>query len=297
MKCKKKIIEYDVVQADPLPSEDQLAEFYANYYISPDSAKTGYDSSYTPDELKHKILESNIALAAIKDNLNDISIQRSLFEFGCGEGFFLNEAFKQNFQVNAIDFSNVGLAKWNAHLFDYCQFGNIYDFLTKMTVENKKYDVIVLRNVLEHVISPATLLSNIQKLLNKNGLALITVPNDYSIIQNSAMELNHINEEFWFEPPEHLYYFNVKNIRPFLKNYGFEIVDMFSSFPVDFFLFHPGSNYSTNKANGKAVHNARVTLDLILAKEGIENILNLYRAMAKCGAGRNLTVIVKSNQT
>jgi SAM-dependent methyltransferase len=294
MKNNKIMIEHDIIRADPLPSDIELTEFYEKYYVSPDGS-TGYMVSYTKEEMEHKALEANIALKSIEDNTVGLKQNLKLLEFGCGEGFFLDQAQKEEYEISAIDFSGVGITKWNPHLLKYCQFGNIYDYLKEIVSVNKQYDIVVLRNVLEHVIEPAELLKNIKAMLRPNGIALITVPNDYSLIQKKALDFNHIEEEFWFAPPEHLYYFNSKNIKPYVEDFGFKVIDMYSSFPVDFFLFHAGSNYVKNKDNGKAAHTARVDLDLIMAQEGLDNILNLYRAMAKCGVGRNLTIVIKAN--
>jgi hypothetical protein len=122
---------------------------------------------------------------------------------------------------------------------------------------------------------------------------LITLPNDFSELQDLAMQLGHIQKEFWFAPPDHLYYFNTKNIVPFVHDLGFEIVDMYSSYPVDFFLFHPGSNYINDKKQGKAAHFARIHIDMLMSKSGIPHLLDLYRCMAKCGVGRDFTVILR----
>jgi len=71
------------------------------------------------------------------------------------------------------------------------------------------------------------------------------------------------------------------------------MVDMYSDFPIDLFLFHPGSNYIADPKNGPAAHRARVEADLMLAESGEAPYLNLCRAMARCGLGRDITVIVR----
>lgn len=295
MDYTKKLIEHGVVQADPLPDIEFLKDYYQNKYfqIKDVNSKT-YDTTYTKNELEHKKLESRLQLSAISENTNFIDCVE-LLEIGFGEGFFLEEAHKLGWVVSGADFSQFGVAKWHPHLLPFCEFGDTFDYVRRLIENKKKFHVCALRNVLEHVIDPAQLISQIKKILTPDGVLLISIPNDYSDLQKKAIELSHIDQDFWFSPPEHLYYFNTDNISAFLTTHQMKVVDVFTSFPVDFFLFHPGSNYIKDKNNGKAAHYARVDIDLMMAKKGLSNLLNMYRATAKCGVGRDLTVLAVIN--
>ncbi len=293
MDYKKKNIEHGITCVTPLPNLDELRQYYETKYYQDANGTSTYDASYTNEELAHKILESDLALFALDQKMNKDEKKISLLEFGCGEGFFLKQAItKTNWNVHGIDFSQFGIQKWHPEIIDSCSFGDSYDFLNNYIDENKKFNICAIRNVLEHVIDPKKLLLDLKKVLHKKGLLLITVPNDYSNVQMSALDNGFIENDFWFSPPDHLYYFNASNIIDFAENIGYKVIDIFSSFPVDFFLFHPGSNYIKDKKNGKSAHFARIKLDLLMAQSGIENLLNLYRSMAKCGVGRDITVIL-----
>ncbi len=292
MTYQKKLINHDIVCADPLPDVVELREYYESKYYQDANGTTTYDAIYTEEELQHKILEADLAVMAIQQN----SANRvSLLEFGCGEGFFLQQALQAGWQAHGIDFSRFGVEKWHPNLLSACSFGDSYDYLNKYILENKTFDVCALRNVLEHVLDPQGLLLDLRKILNPGGILLLTIPNDYSVLQQFALEQQHIEHDFWFQPPDHLYYFNTTNITKFVESLNYKVIDMYSSFPVDVFLLHPGSNYIKNKANGKPAHFARVNMDLLMARSGIDNLLNLYRSMAKCGVGRDITVILESD--
>lgn len=294
MTYSKKSIEFGIIRADPLPNEHDLMKYYeTKYYQQSNGNKTSYDSQYHPDEIEHKILESNIAIEALKNCLGNSVADNVLVEFGCGEGFFLKQALQSFKSVQGIDFSRYAIQKWHPNLEKFCLFGDFHHQIEDYIQKNKLFDVCVLRNVLEHVIDPSVLLNSLKLILKPNGLLLIKVPNDFSALQAMAISLGHVSTEDWFEPPDHLYYFNTQNIQPFLQDLGFKIIDMYSSFPVDFFLFHPGSNYINNRQNGKAAHFARIHLDILMSRSGIPQLLNLYRSMAKCGVGRDFTVILK----
>lgn len=290
MMYAKKITDDHIVSVEPMPSEQALSDYYAQkYYQESDGKKSTYDVSYTPDELAYKALESQMTLQGMLENLSSSITSPVILDLGCGEGFLVQEAIDLGYQVTGVDFSSFGVEKWNPDVQAQCVFGDIYDFLSHAP---QKYDVCILRNVLEHVIDPAALLKKISDILNDGGIAVITVPNDYSALQALAMEKKYIDREFWFAPPDHLHYFNTRNIVPFVEKNAFTMLDMFSSFPIDFFLFHSGSNYIADRTKGKEAHFARIAIDLLLAKEGMEKFVNLYRAMASCGIGRDFTVVI-----
>ena len=294
MAYAKKYLDDKIVRVDPLPSAQELSDYYAQkYYQESDGKKTTYDSVYTLDELAYKALESRMTLQGMKENLPRNKTSPAILDLGCGEGFLVREGLTQGYQMTGVDFSSFGVEKWNPDVLAQCAFGDIYEFLDQSIAAGRKFDACVLRNVLEHVIDPAALLRQMSAVLKDDGVILVTVPNDYSDLQLLAMERKHIDRDFWFAPPDHLHYFNTKNIIPFFEKNHFSVADMFSSFPIDFFLFHPGSNYITDKIKGKDAHFARIAIDLLLAKEGMDKFVNLYRAMAACGIGRDFTAVLK----
>jgi 2-polyprenyl-3-methyl-5-hydroxy-6-metoxy-1,4-benzoquinol methylase len=292
----KKIIGHGIVQASPLPSSAELSEYYASsYYQESDGKRSSYDVSYTDDELSHKKMESRLTLMAALANLkNKDGGVVNLLDLGCGEGFLLSEAFEKGINITGVDFSSFGVKKWNPAVEAYCQFGDIYEYLERARTEENFFDIIVLKNVLEHVIDPANLCHLMAGILKDGGVIVATFPNDYSPLQSLALKRGYINREFWFAPPDHLHYFNAETIYPFAKENNLEVVDIYSSFPIDFFLFHPGSNYVSDPSKGKSAHTARLSLDLMMAQKGEDKLLNMYRSMAQCGVGRDITVVMKS---
>ena len=92
MKYQKKIINHGIVCAHPLPNNEELKQYYESKYYQNADGTTTYDNAYSEEELQHKILEANIAALAIKEHLKSPNQTISLLEFGCGEGFFLNQS-------------------------------------------------------------------------------------------------------------------------------------------------------------------------------------------------------------
>ena len=109
MNYQKKIINHGIVCAHPLPNISELKEYYDTKYYQDANRTTTYDVNYAEAELQHKILESDIAILAIKENFKSLQKPLSLLEFGCGEGFFLNQAAKEGWNIHGIDFSKFAI--------------------------------------------------------------------------------------------------------------------------------------------------------------------------------------------
>ena len=288
----KKMTADGFISATPLPSDLELQNFYAEtYYQSPKSST--YQESYDSLEIDYKNLKCNVLLHALK-SLNSTK-EKSFLDIGAGEGFLLNAADESGFDVTGLDFSAYGVSKFFPHLSNRHIAGNIFNSLSDMIGKGNQYSFCTSTNVLEHVIDPALFLKLIKQLISKNGLLAITVPNDYSDIQQLAIRNKMIDGEFWFVPPHHLHYFNTENLPAYMNDNGFEILDAFSDFPVDLYLLHSGSNYIKNKTSGYEANRARMHHDLMIAnKHGLDRFLDYYRAMFKVGLGRDITVIARA---
>jgi len=196
-----------------------------------------------------------------------------------------------NFEVSGLDFSSSGISRQNPNFVKCIETGDLYSLLKTKCTSGKKYDVVLLQNVLEHVTDPLGLLQSIKKLLEPTGLALITVPNDFSLTQATLLAEGRIDREFWVSPPDHLSYFNYQSLQNILGYNGLIVRDLISDFPIDWYLFHPGSNYINNPSIGKQAHLSRVLIENMLQTNDISDVVSFYRTLAKLGAGRDLTAV------
>jgi 2-polyprenyl-3-methyl-5-hydroxy-6-metoxy-1,4-benzoquinol methylase len=292
LKYKKVLNKDTTVSVFPVPTSIELKEFYSNsYYQNPKSSS--YQIKYPEIEIRHKKHKAEILLKVIREFSKAKNKSSSFLDIGCGEGFVLSAAQKEGFKVEGFDFSEFGIKKFHPHLLRNFSAGDAAELLHKRAGDKIKYDYISIINVLEHVIDPKKFLKSLLKICKRTTIIALTVPNDFSIIQKRLLQKKLVGKEYWFAPPAHLHYFNTQNIKRFLNNHKLKILDMYSDFPVDFFLFHNGSNYIKNKKNGQAAHMARMEIDLLLAEGGASSYLDLCRAMSKCGVGRDFTVISK----
>lgn len=171
--------------------------------------------------------------------------------------------------------------------------GDLFDLLDCEIKSSRRYDVVWLQNVLEHVIEPVDLLASLNCLVPTGGVAVITVPNDFSVTQREALRVGHIDRQFWVATPDHLSYFNYVSLQRISEATGWQCSEIFGDFPIDWFLFHSGSNYIKDKALGKSAHTARMQLENLIHGMELQDVLAFWSAAGKIGLGRNITAFFR----
>lgn len=275
------------------PTSQELQQYYADKYYQ--EAKGSYELEYTKDELLYFRAKLEQRSAILQRHLPPAG-GRTLLDVGCGEGYALAFFSEQGWSVKGIDFSSAGVESKNPVCKNALVTGDIFALLQAEMAAGKTYDVVWLQNVLEHVIDPLDLLESLRTLVSPGGLAVVTVPNDCSIIQRAALAHGHIDNAFWVAPPDHLTYFDHASLANAANETGWECVEMIGDFPVDWFLFHPGSNYVRDKSVGKAAHNARVQIENLIHEQPIEDVLRFWSATARLGIGRGITAFLRSKE-
>lgn len=276
----------------PTPAPEALKAFYAQEYFQ--ASHGTYAQAYSEEEVAHRRLLARLLLAAIDQGRGTPEGGAGrLLEIGCGEGWFLAAADAAGYAVRGLDFSQAGLAKFHPQFLDRAEFGDAFESLDRLIAAGETVEVCVMEHVLEHVADPEALLRRLPRLLAPGGVVAITVPNDFSPLQLAARAAGAVDRDFWLAAPQHLNYFDARSLPAFLARAGFEVALDYASFPIDWYLMHPGSNYVADPALGKAAHRARLAIDLVLAEAGMEAYLGLAKALFACGAGRSLTVIAR----
>lgn len=271
------------------PSELELQEYYAKKYYQ--EGRGSYEISYSDEEVKYfeaKLEQRWHGLLRVL-NKSDSSIPNKILDVGCGEGYALNFFRQKGWQIRGIDFSFAGVESKNPSCLEHLLTGDIFHLLEQEINSGNQYDVVWLQNVLEHVLDPINLLISIRKLLSNQGVAVVTVPNDCSVLQRAAMDSGHIDSAFWVLPPDHLSYFDLDGLRAIAKFTGWRVALTLGDFPIDWFLFHTDSNYVRNKATGKSAHLARVQIENLIHSQPITDCVDFWEAASRVGIGRNIT--------
>lgn len=112
----------------------------------------------------------------IKKNLDELSI----IEIGCAEGGFIDVLQQKNKNILGIEIETHRLSlgkKINPEL--NIQYGDITDESLIRRI-GRQFDLVIIRDVIEHIENKEKVFNNIRQLLNPNGLLYITFPPKFS---------------------------------------------------------------------------------------------------------------------
>jgi len=276
--------KYGFFELEKKPTVTELSEYYGKKYYQEEKL---YSHTYSPEELEYthnKITQKHFAF---KELLAD-NIQLKLLDIGCGEGFCLKHFKDLGWDVTGCDFSEFGLKTHNPDCIGNVLVGDIYEQLAALIKADRKFDVIWLDNILEHVLEPLELLGLCKQLSKEKGVLIIEVPNDFSRLQTHLYNNKIIDKQFWVAIPDHISYFNKAGLANICREAGWQSLRFLSDFPIDFNLANKEANYVMDRTKGKAAHQQRVLLDNLFHTISIEDTNKLYEALADLGMGRQI---------
>jgi 2-polyprenyl-3-methyl-5-hydroxy-6-metoxy-1,4-benzoquinol methylase len=273
---------YEVLQQ---PSDEDLQKYYEEKYYQEN--KGSYLHSYSDEELIYFLNKNEQKYHIVTSQLK-ISERGKFLDVGCGEGYALQLFLDKGWEVVGLDYSDFGCKQFNPECLPYLILGDIYKRLDELIAKGDKFDVLLLDNVLEHVKDPKGMLIKCRQLLNSVGVLIIEVPNDFSKLQKYLLESKKIDKPFWVVLPDHLSYFNLQGLNNLLENSGFVNKLSISDHPIDFNLLNDDTNYSKDKSKGKGCHKARVELENLIHSISLDKAIDLYKAYAGLGLGRQI---------
>ena len=175
----------------PLPDSKKLKKLYSKEYFNQNYLKN--TSDFKLRKIQYK-LDKKIILKHYKDDKTN-----KILDYGCGNGTFL-----KLFKSKKIGFEFNKDAKVDSSI----------KRVSLKKVFNEKYDLIIMRGVIEHIPNFNEVIKKLSKRVKKSGLFYITAtPNSNNLtffLSNKDFNQNH---------PGHLFHFNNVNLSLlFLKN-------------------------------------------------------------------------------
>ncbi|MFA5093277.1 MAG: class I SAM-dependent methyltransferase [Candidatus Omnitrophota bacterium] len=269
----------------PLPLEEELQRYYAKKYFQ--LGKGSYAKIYTEEEKRYFRLKADLIFRQIF-RLNAGKHMNTFLDVGCGEGWLLDRMHREGLKVKGLDFSSFGLIKFHRHLKKNFTQGNVFSLLKEEKKLKRKYDIIALANVIEHVVDPEEMMYLLKEILSRRGVLIIVAPNDFSRLHQHLLKERYISKKFWLAYPDHISYFNKDSMKKFLESNGFVIKAITADNPIDLNLMSSNMNYVNNCSKGKETHYFRVRNDNFLASISEDKLLDLYTVLGSMGVGRNL---------
>ena len=135
-------------------------------------------------------------------------------EIGCASGYFLSLAKKSGWDVEGIEYSSFSAERARQMLSIDVKIGEFKEGVFPPDT----YNVVFMSHVLEHCFEPKGVLAEIYRLLKKNGIVVIEVPNI------EAYDLRFHGEKWkGWQLPYHLYFFSKKTLMQYLESLDFQI--------------------------------------------------------------------------
>lgn len=277
------------LRADPIPAQQEVKEYYKQEFYSSDCRR------FNDSSLQVQVEEEDFFLSRW-EGIYSKCIEHfghgslSLFDIGFGFSQALLYFRDRGFAVSGLEPSpeaveyarSKGLQVYNAGIEDF------------ECVGERRFDVVTLLNVLEHLRDPAATLGNIKsKLLRAGGLLVVDVPNEFNDFQTIANEEYNL-KSWWVCPPNHINYFSATSLKKLLVDCGYSIFHAEASFPMEIFMLM-GDVYVGNGDLGRTCHDKRVKFEYLMRKYGKKGKLaKLYQLLAELDLGRQVVVYAKS---
>lgn len=139
----------------------------------------------------------------------------SLLDIGCGSGLFMNVCEERGWDVDGIESSREAADYAVSHFCLNVRHGDLLSFES-----DRKYDVVVMNDFLEHTRNPLDCLRHANTLTKSGGIIMIRVPNIESI-QSRLMR-----HRWYGILALHLFYFSRATIKTALVRCGFEPIEV-----------------------------------------------------------------------
>ncbi len=274
---------YELV--NPPTAEERKKVFESEYY---QNSMSSYEQVYTKEELKYFENKLEQKEFMLRSQFPKEKENYTLLDIGCGEGFALAHFKKSGFEVTGIDFSTYGISHHNPEVVDCMIAGDCEEILPTFIEQGRKFDIINMDSVLDMMVNPKKILTLCREILTEEGVLLIKVANNYSLLQQHLLEEGKLSDTHWLDQEGHPSYFNREGLIHLLNDYGYECLDTFGESFIDLNLVNDDTNYYEKAGVGKNCYWAKVDLENFMHQLSMEKTLEVFRILGEMGLGREV---------
>lgn len=140
---------------------------------------------------------------------------------------------KTGAKVTGVEISPA-MAKEAEKKLDLVVVGNIEDEVTFNKLKGKKFDAIILADVLEHLVNPEKTLSKLTSLLSQDGVVAISIPNirHFQTFNNLFLRGDWPSNDRGLFDKTHLHQFTKKNIVSLLSKANLKVESLGANYRV-----------------------------------------------------------------
>ncbi len=217
---------------NPRPNPEKLDSYYES-----DDYVSHANKSNNLSNIIYKIARQFTLSSKLKI-INEITNNKTVLDYGCGTGYFLNTCKKNGWDINGFEPNNAAREQATINT------DNI--ILSQLSEIEKLKDIslITLWHVLEHIPDLNKIFSILKTTLSSNGKFLIAVPN------NESYDALHYKEHWAaYDVPRHLYHFSQNTMNYFLQKHGLKLYKTIPMKLDSYYVSLLSEKYKTSKIN------------------------------------------------
>jgi 2-polyprenyl-3-methyl-5-hydroxy-6-metoxy-1,4-benzoquinol methylase len=197
------------VFVNPRIENSDLQKIYADHYFTNTGEGYGYQNYELTSHLRVKTFEKWIS--EIEPFLSKSN--GPVLDVGCASGYFLELMRSKGWEVEGIELDREMVVKLKEKQL------KVSDRPFEEFVSAKKYKLITLFDVLEHLPDLKSTFTKLSDLLDEDGIVALITP-DFSSTQRKLFG----KKWFQYKPQEHIQYFTPKTLAKAIEPYGLKLV-------------------------------------------------------------------------
>ncbi|NLE76978.1 MAG: class I SAM-dependent methyltransferase [Chloroflexi bacterium] len=210
----------------PRPTAAEVARLYDETYFTAGAFPTnihsggtaGHTATLASPRLRRRARQTHQAalrrMAAVWRQQGGLAAQPRLLDVGCGAGYLLDAGRALGWSVQGVELSPYAARQAQETL----GLPVVQGDLQSAGLPPGSFDLVVMRELLEHVEEPLALLQEARRVLRPQGLLWVQVPNDLE-----GLRMRLFRPVWWLIPPLHLTYFTRETLAAMLERAGFGV--------------------------------------------------------------------------
>jgi len=216
-----------LIYQHPMPDPVQINSFYLDDYVAykPLGRRRRYGQARRA-VLRHRygyshldvprpflLLAPMLSVFRYRDAISFVPSGRAL-DIGCGNGKFMRAMNALGWHFEGVEFSGRAV--------NICRREGLRVFqgdLHEAAFEDKAFDLVSARHVIEHLADPGHFVAEIVRILKKGGRLVIRTPNSQALGRQWF-------GKYWYanEVPRHLVLFSPRNLRMLTERHGLRLI-------------------------------------------------------------------------
>ncbi|MFH1479379.1 MAG: class I SAM-dependent methyltransferase [Candidatus Omnitrophota bacterium] len=168
--------------------------------------------------------------------IESIKPEGNFLDIGTNIGFFLRNTRGKDWNVFGVEpspaLSDMARKYFNLNI-KTC-------YLSEAGFEEDYFDIVTMTDVFEHIVEPKKILEDIGKVLKKNGILFIKVPNGkYNLLKLWLAKVTRkLKDHDIFDSYEHVSHFTQETLQKMLNECGYRIKRVFIGKPIQIPVWH-----------------------------------------------------------